>query len=282
MPRSHVNDRSNLVPFPGASDTHARIASALALVTDWNAALSGHISLQDVLALYARIEGAAQVSLMRYSRGKVLPVATAVGALGDPDTGTCGGFLRAALLQKGFSANAADVLHLSEVESDPMFAPLVTAGDWRNISGGTEVRIIVLESTSVQLDTLEVVFADTVKDCPDLPSAMIAQALADAWTVRAPGLISRAIRNFGRTRASAASGQTGGILGIQNRCGLSRSERRVCQMLAAGGKARDIAESLRISIPTVRTHLRNIYAKTETSGQVELLAAIASERDAAG
>ena len=59
---------------------------------------------------------------------------------------------------------------------------------------------------------------------------------------------------------------------------LSRAELRVCQLLAAGDKAKDIAEVLGVSVATVRTHLRNIYAKTNTSGQIELIAVINAEK----
>jgi DNA-binding CsgD family transcriptional regulator len=52
-------------------------------------------------------------------------------------------------------------------------------------------------------------------------------------------------------------------------------------MLASGEKAKAIAEALELSVATVRTHLRNIYAKTETNGQVELIALLNDRRDIA-
>ena len=55
---------------------------------------------------------------------------------------------------------------------------------------------------------------------------------------------------------------------------LSHSQLRVCQLLGAGQKAVGIAELMGISITTVRSHLRNIYIKTNTTGQFEVIALI--------
>lgn len=170
-------------------------------------------------------------------------------------------------------------MYLSDLMLDDDFARSGAAREWRARPEIKEVLIIILETTVVQVDAIEMWFDSSVDPDPDMPDALIARALADGWSMRSPGLIARAIRTYGRPRAQSYQDNSSAILGAQNRCGLSRSERRVCQLLAAGEKAKDIAEVLEISIPTVRTHLRNIYAKTETSGQVDLLAAIGAERD---
>ena len=67
------------------------------------------------------------------------------------------------------------------------------------------------------------------------------------------------------------AGPVRSILGPSNPAGLSRAEYRICALLGVGLTARLISERLGITEATVRSHLRNIYAKTSTSGQYELL-----------
>jgi DNA-binding CsgD family transcriptional regulator len=56
----------------------------------------------------------------------------------------------------------------------------------------------------------------------------------------------------------------------------SPAEARVVQELLQGHSAETIAESLSISVYTVRTHLKNLFAKTGTKRQGELIAKIAA------
>lgn len=280
MPRSQVNDRSDVMPFEGATDLHTKIANALALVTDWNAALSGHVSLNDVIGVLARQRGACNVALVRLNRNKALPVAGATGRLAEarPEPSS-GAILRHLRDHRAEGAEPGAMVYLSDLMRDADFAGSGAAAEWRARPKISAVQVIILETTAVQIDAIEMWFDTPAEPDPEMPDALIARALADGWSVRSPGLITRAIRTYGRPRAASRADPSGAILGAQNRCGLSRSERRVCQLLAAGEKAKDIAQALEISIPTVRTHLRNIYAKTETSGQVDLLAVIGAERD---
>jgi DNA-binding CsgD family transcriptional regulator len=60
--------------------------------------------------------------------------------------------------------------------------------------------------------------------------------------------------------------------------GLSKAEWRVCQLLAQGLSAKEIAETCDISIETVRTHRKRVYAKTGTNGRPELMLLIAQYR----
>jgi len=52
---------------------------------------------------------------------------------------------------------------------------------------------------------------------------------------------------------------------------ITKSEKKVVELLRNGFPDKDIAESLNISPRTVSTHLRNLYRKTETRNRVELL-----------
>lgn len=61
------------------------------------------------------------------------------------------------------------------------------------------------------------------------------------------------------------------VLQLQQRNGLTRAEARVAVRLAAGKRLPEIAEDLGIQLETVRTHLKRIYRKTDTSGQADLV-----------
>ncbi len=52
---------------------------------------------------------------------------------------------------------------------------------------------------------------------------------------------------------------------------LTQAERRVLGRLATGDAPAEIAATLQISLPTVRTHLQRLYQKTRTRRQAELL-----------
>jgi DNA-binding CsgD family transcriptional regulator len=53
---------------------------------------------------------------------------------------------------------------------------------------------------------------------------------------------------------------------------LSRSEREVLELLAAGMRAREVAEATFRSLPTIRTHIRSILMKLDVSSQLEAVA----------
>ena len=60
--------------------------------------------------------------------------------------------------------------------------------------------------------------------------------------------------------------------------GLTKGEQRVALLLVAGHKPNEIADELRLSLPTIRTHLRHIFAKTNTRGQPDLIRLLMTSR----
>jgi DNA-binding CsgD family transcriptional regulator len=52
---------------------------------------------------------------------------------------------------------------------------------------------------------------------------------------------------------------------------VSAREQQIIASLIVGATAREIANELRISVHTVRTHIRNIYSKTGVANRVELV-----------
>ena len=56
--------------------------------------------------------------------------------------------------------------------------------------------------------------------------------------------------------------------------GLTVSEARLLSALMDGKRLEDAATELRVSVNTVKTHLQNIFRKTETRRQSELLSLV--------
>ena len=110
---------------------------------------------------------------------------------------------------------------------------------------------------------------------------VLAPVLSNIWARRKPGAAAAAIGEQARNRRAKHDVlRDPEILGFENHFGLSRSESSVCSLIRDGLKPRQIGEELGVSIATVRSHLRGIYAKTETSGQVELLHRLSQETTA--
>ncbi|AKF09780.1 helix-turn-helix transcriptional regulator [Sandaracinus amylolyticus] len=62
------------------------------------------------------------------------------------------------------------------------------------------------------------------------------------------------------------------VLTLQRAWGLTRMEARVARRLATGMRLKDVARDLGISQETARTHLKQLFSKTETNRQVALVA----------
>ena len=270
-----LKDWTQIMPFPEATDLQHRIASSLAMMTAWNAALSGQFMLSEVISVLARQAGAANIAVYRADARKAWPIASAVSPHATRTPETSSGFLFQFIKEtRPDDMFPGAIFRLSELRDDPRFQTSAAHREWSQRNSVYEVSMIILEVTDKKTDVIEVLFEGEYIGHPDLPSQIVTQALANAWELRAPGLMTSLIQNYGRDRSADISSDDEAILGANNPCGLSRAEQRVCTLLFDGMKARDIADALGLSVPTVRSHLRNIYGKTETSGQVELIAVI--------
>ena len=105
--------------------------------------------------------------------------------------------------------------------------------------------------------------------------ADFAAVAAPIWAMRRDGLAINAITALQSTRDDSCKGRTadvvqGCILSARNPAGLTPTEFRVALALRDGRSPATIAQDLAIAMPTVRTHLRNLYAKTGLRGMHEL------------
>lgn len=275
MHRYNVKDRTDLVPFHGATDTQIRIACSFGLLNDWHAAISGNAPLGDVIDVLTRLLSARNISFYRYKDDRAIHIAASArqGEVSGPEKsmGTLTKYLRAT---RTASIVPGTILTLSELRQEAGFAQSDAAAEWDARKNILDVALVVLADQPGQLDVFEIMYDAVPVTSPEVPVTLLAMALAEAWTLRAPGLITRIILSNTRSRASVTQAAASSILSSNNPCGLSRAEQRVCQLLVTGKKAKDIGETLRLSVPTVRTHLRNIYSKTQTGGQVDLIALV--------
>jgi DNA-binding CsgD family transcriptional regulator len=69
---------------------------------------------------------------------------------------------------------------------------------------------------------------------------------------------------------------------ITGAAALTRSERRIAALAAAGARNREIAEELFVTIPTVEFHLRNAYRKLGIASRRGLAAALGARRHRGG
>lgn len=275
MHRYNVKDRTDLIPFHGATDAQIRIACSFGLLNDWHAAISGNAPLVDVIGVLTRMLSARNISFYRYNDDRVLHIAASArqGESFDPEKsrGTLTRYLRATRTE---AIVPGTILTLREIRQEAGFAQSDAAVEWDARKNIVDVALVVLADRPDQLDVLEIIYDAAPDISPEVPPMLVTMALAEAWTLRAPGLITRLTLSNVRSRAGATQAAASSILSSNNPCGLSRAEQRVCQLLVAGKKAKDIGETLRLSVPTVRTHLRNIYSKTQTRGQVDLIALV--------
>lgn len=133
----------------------------------------------------------------------------------------------------------------------------------------TELAVIPLSVEEKSLMFLEMHFSAYRGSGQHSVINMCAPTLADTWSRRKPGLMTELILNRQQPQQHVATAAA--ILGPDNPAGLSRAEFRVCLLLSRGLSANRACQELKISESTLRTHLRSIYAKTDTCNQSELL-----------
>jgi len=139
-------------------------------------------------------------------------------------------------------------------------------------SGLSDVGLIGLENSTGICDYLELHFNSQLSKDDIIHLSMLAATLSKTWEQRLPGTVQKLLA---QSRVRKTLDQPGlpskPILDVNNPFGLSRCEYRICAMVKEGMLVKDIATGLSIREVTVRSHLCSIYAKTDTSGQIELL-----------
>lgn len=241
--------------------------------------------LDDALAALAEGLGAAAAVVSRDPRnlGKCRVVA-AFDTKADQDA-LKNSFATEVLGRYYAKVRASTLWLLSHHEDARGFAASEALQRRRTLRELGDIAVIPLQTSVQQTDYLELHFAKAVERTQENMLESLLPTLTRAWVGRKTGLVtqaqvdSRIARARARVEANALRPDAP-ILGDTNPAGLSRAEFRVCVLLARGLSTKGIIDELGLSEATVRTHLRNIYSKTETSGHAELLYRILSSAPA--
>ena len=145
-----------------------------------------------------------------------------------------------------------------------------------------ELVVIPLEHHANRSDFLELYFPrfETARKIDGF--SVIGGTFSEAWKSRQLGLLSNSTLRQRRTGGRGEVGSEADILGVENPFRLSRAEYRVCLLMSAGLNNAALLDELLIGAATLRTHLRNIYAKTNTACQAELVQRLLSGRGRQG
>jgi len=139
-----------------------------------------------------------------------------------------------------------------------------------------ELAVIPIEVLPSRVDFLECHFAAPTDRRAESALAEIAPVLARIWGRRIRGLFAETLLDGSRVAGATSAAEP--ILSDDNPTNLSRAEYRVCTLLSRGLNGEAVRTELEISASTLKSHLRNIYAKTGSTGQADLLYRLLSAR----
>ena len=248
-------------------------------IASWCGAVHGSMPLSEALGTIAQSLDSVAAAVTRDARGEGRGrlVAEFDARAADRD---------ATLIQRGFAEDilgefynrlqAGAVWFLSDRIDEDDTPQSSGLANWRLARGIVDIAVVALETAGVQNDYLEFHFTETLSNSAKSEIETLMPTLVRAWSGRKTGLVTRAQMDerMVRARAAAAAGKIQPmepILGVSNPARLSRAEFRVCLLLSRGLSVKAVTDELGLSESTIRSHLRSIYSKTETSGLAELL-----------
>ena len=247
-------------------------------IASWCGGLHGSMTLSEALEAVATGFGASAAAISRHHknepRGRVVATFDASQDRDIPD-------LRRAFCQDVMGsyydrADVGSVWFLHEREDDPDWGETQTLNNWRYVREVEDIVVIALSGAQQQRDFIEFHFTRTLGRSDVVEFETIAPTILRSWAGRMPGLVTQSQMDdrMLRARANAEASKlkwNAPILSMSNPARLSRAEFRVCLLLSRGLSVKGIIDELGLTDSTVRSHLRSIYSKTETSGQAELL-----------
>ena len=248
-------------------------------IASWCGALHGSMSLDGALDAIATALGAeaALISRDAISDGKPRLVAEFDARSGDVSIRHVRRSYAQDVLGKFFNKMRGGTMwFLSDHEDDVDYESSESLNNWRLNRGIADIAVIALESTGIQHDYLEFHFSRELDRGTKENYESVFPTLVRAWGGRQTGLVTQAQMDERMIRArvlarAARMGPDKAILGISNPAKLSRAEFRVCLLLSHGLSVKGVTDELGLSEATVRSHLRSIYSKTETSGMPDLV-----------
>ncbi|MGI9388555.1 MAG: helix-turn-helix transcriptional regulator [Boseongicola sp.] len=270
------------------SDGLGRDLKILDGIASWCGALHGSMSLDLALEAVSRAIGATAAALSRDARssGKIKLVAEFDTAAGDRTINALRAAYAPEVLTKYYNKmRGGSVWYLSEHQDDSDFEMSRGLASWRLSRGIVEVVVVALESTGLQHDYLEFHFTRELQRAEREDLERVFPILVRAWYGRRTGLVTQAQMDerIQRARELAEENRISPdepLLGYSNPARLSRAEFRVCLLLSRGLLVKAVTEELGLSEATVRSHLRSIYSKSDTTGLPDLLYRLLSSSSA--
>ncbi|MEM9392893.1 MAG: helix-turn-helix transcriptional regulator [Pseudomonadota bacterium] len=256
-----------------ADAPQTRMTRTISIAASWARALQGEPDLAPVLSDFAALLDASSARLLRYEGDKAA-WRTVCEAVPGRSTHTVQTKSHAAQLLADHRNDAAvgTVWSFSRMHAEDDPARLAHIEERLEVEGLADVAIVVLQRQGPLLDILEFQFGNRLLEMNENLLVSLAPEVSRNWCARRSGTFHRMIARYSWGRGSARQCPTSyDILGAHNPCSLSRSEFRVCVLLSQGLLPKQIATQLQIRLCTVRSHLTSIYAKTETSGQLDLM-----------
>jgi DNA-binding NarL/FixJ family response regulator len=116
----------------------------------------------------------------------------------------------------------------------------------------------------------------------DMPPAELIEAVLDVnrgQPIIASAMAARMLRDLPTAGSVRRPGRSGGRLDAELRESLTEREQEVLSLLARGLRNREIADTLVVSEPTIKTHVRHIMEKLHVRNRAE--AAVYAARDQA-
>ncbi|MCU9847846.1 helix-turn-helix transcriptional regulator [Defluviimonas sp. WL0024] len=259
----------NTAPFSPAVQTD--VVDAIA---DWCEALHGSLPLQEAFAHFAIGLGAEAGMLVRTHVSDFRPVRVAMwdrradNTIAPLRTSFADSFFGPAIARP----KVASIWLASDHNDDPSHHPDPALESWQERRSLSEFVVLALTGGGVTRDHIELHFQTPLSPEKLATLNSVLPPMARTWASRQVGLVTRSVVNHRTvTELPRPSRPKPALLGPANPAGLSRAEFRVCILLARGLSVVGVASELAVSDSTVRSHLRNVYAKTETSTLAELV-----------
>ena len=277
-----MDTRDGSAPFASRLGPTLKVLDGIA---GWCGGLHGSMPLKDALATLASGLGAEAAAITRHHVNEDRPRTVAVHDVREGD-------LDVPLLKRGLARDAMGYLYgkarastawfLSDLLTDRAWTGTDLLENWQIARGIAEIVSLPLAADARHRDFIELHFASGFTHGERLELETLVPTLVRSWAGRKPGLVTEASmddRMIAARRIVAQAGQIRRgvpVLDMSNPVNLSRAEFRVCLLLSRGLSVKAVTDELGLSEATVRTHLRSIYSKTETTGMPELLYRILS------
>lgn len=258
----------------------AAVSKLMSFQSRWSQSLCGEGDFDDALDALAHFFGATTILLYRTGpdgRRRTIAGRDPGAALGArPLTHPLG---TALLPASPMAARRASVWMLSEL--DPAVRPRLDSRnrDWMAARDVVDAAVIPLDLRSGEIDLLEFYLRESVTPDQLAILEIIAESAADVWHRRRDGVIERRLASALSLehRRSGHGAARPHPMSPSNPCGLTAAETRICALIREGCTTAEITRQAGISEATVRSHLKNIYAKVQVTGKVGLVHALLSE-----